>query len=122
MFDKFRDECGVFGIFGHPEAANLAYLGLYALQHRGQESAGICTSDGTTVYTHKAMGHVADIFPPVEARKFDEVKIPEVFVALADSESLPYEMIQAAAAELRRCRQETSRGGETNPNSSGLAS
>ena len=48
MFDKFRDECGVFGIFGHPEAANLTYLGLYALQHRGQESAGIAASDGTT--------------------------------------------------------------------------
>ena len=47
MFDKFREECGVFGIFGHPEAANLTYLGLYALQHRGQESAGIAASDGT---------------------------------------------------------------------------
>ncbi len=44
--DKFKDECGVFGIFGHPEAANLTYLGLYALQHRGQESAGIAASDG----------------------------------------------------------------------------
>ncbi len=44
--DKFREECGVFGIFGHPEAANLTYLGLYALQHRGQESAGIAASDG----------------------------------------------------------------------------
>src|SRR2546422_6794939 len=46
MLDKFKDECGVFGIFGHPEAANMAYLGLYALQHRGQESAGIAASDG----------------------------------------------------------------------------
>ena len=46
MLDKFKDECGVFGIFGHPEAANLAYLGLYALQHRGQESAGIAAADG----------------------------------------------------------------------------
>ena len=46
MFDKFKDECGVFGIFGNPEAANLTYLGLYALQHRGQESAGIVTADG----------------------------------------------------------------------------
>ena len=62
MFDKFHDECGVVAIYGHPEASKLAYLGLYALQHRGQESAGICTSDGTTVYTHKSMGHVADIF------------------------------------------------------------
>ena len=49
-------------IYGHPEASKLAYLGLYALQHRGQESAGICTSDGDQVYTHKSMGHVADIF------------------------------------------------------------
>jgi amidophosphoribosyltransferase len=60
--DKFREECGVFGIYGHTEAANLAYLGLYALQHRGQESAGIATSDGVRLQIHKAMGHVADGF------------------------------------------------------------
>ncbi len=64
MFDKFHDECGVFAIFGHPEAAKMAYLGLYALQHRGQESAGICTSDGDGVHCEKSMGHVADIFTP----------------------------------------------------------
>src|SRR4249920_4015709 len=58
--DKFKDECGVFGIFGHPEAANMTYLGLYALQHRGQESAGIAASDGTQVRTSRAMGYVAD--------------------------------------------------------------
>jgi amidophosphoribosyltransferase len=62
MFDKFREECGVVAIYGHPEAAKLAYLGLYALQHRGQESAGICTADGEEIHAHKAMGHVADIF------------------------------------------------------------
>ena len=62
MFDKFREECGVVAIYGHPEAAKMAYLGLYALQHRGQESAGICTSDGTTIHCRKDMGHVADIF------------------------------------------------------------
>ncbi len=62
MFDKFNDECGVFGIFGHPEAANLAYLGLYALQHRGQESCGIVASDGTRLRAHKGMGLVADVF------------------------------------------------------------
>ena len=62
MFDKFREECGVVAISGHPEAAKLAYLGLYALQHRGQESAGICTTDGREIYCHKSMGHVADIF------------------------------------------------------------
>src|ERR1700686_118620 len=64
MFDKFHDECGVFAIYGHPEAANLAYLGLYAIQHRGQESAGIVSSDGRQVHNFKSMGHVADIFTP----------------------------------------------------------
>ena len=60
--DKFRDECGVVAIYSHPEAETLAYLGLHALQHRGQESAGIVTSDGMTLHIHKAMGLVADIF------------------------------------------------------------
>src|SRR5580693_5742669 len=60
--DKFHDECGVVAIYGHPEASKLAYLGLYAQQHRGQESAGICTYGGGEVHTHKSMGHVADIF------------------------------------------------------------
>ena len=64
MLDKFHDECGVFAIYGHPEASKMAYLGLYALQHRGQESAGVCTSDGKEIHCHKAMGHVADIFTP----------------------------------------------------------
>lgn len=64
MFDKFREECGVMAVFGHPEAANLAYLGLYALQHRGQESAGIATTDGRHISLHRGMGLVADIFTP----------------------------------------------------------
>src|SRR5574338_971893 len=62
MLDKFRDECGVFGIYGHPEAANLTYLGLYALQHRGQESAGIATGDGEKIRVTRGMGLVADAF------------------------------------------------------------
>jgi amidophosphoribosyltransferase len=62
MFDKLHEECGVFGIYGHPDAANLTYLGLYALQHRGQESAGIVSSDGKQLFGQKAMGLVADIF------------------------------------------------------------
>ena len=62
MLDKFKDECGVFGIFGNPEAANLTYLGLYALQHRGQESAGIVTADGEHMRASRAMGHVAEAF------------------------------------------------------------
>ena len=60
--DAFHDECGVFGVFGHPEAANLVYLGLYALQHRGQESAGIVSSNGKSLISHRGMGLVADIF------------------------------------------------------------
>src|SRR2546430_6075716 len=62
--DHFHDECGVCGVFGHPEASNLAYLGLYALQHRGQESAGIVSSDGRELYVHRAMGEVEEIFQP----------------------------------------------------------
>ncbi len=54
--------CGVFGIFGHDEASHLTYLGLHALQHRGQESAGIVASDGQRLKSFRAMGHVADIF------------------------------------------------------------
>lgn len=60
--DKFKDECAVFGIYGHKEAANLTYLGLYALQHRGQESSGIVSSNGEHFYQEKAMGLVADIY------------------------------------------------------------
>src|SRR5437667_7084359 len=54
--------CGIFGIANHSDAANMTYLGLYALQHRGQESTGISSSDGAHLYTHRAMGHVADVF------------------------------------------------------------
>ena len=62
MFDKFNDECGVFGIYGHAEASKLTYLGLYALQHRGQESAGIASADGERVRAVREMGYVNDIF------------------------------------------------------------
>ncbi|ORJ53714.1 amidophosphoribosyltransferase [Geothermobacter hydrogeniphilus] len=62
MEEKFHDKCGVFGIFGHPEAANLTYLGLYALQHRGQESCGIVASDGNQLRAYRKMGLVSDVF------------------------------------------------------------
>ena len=62
MFDKFKEECAVMGVYGHPEAANLVYLGLYALQHRGQESSGIVSSDGKILISHRQMGLVADVF------------------------------------------------------------
>ena len=60
--DKLREECGVFGIFRHPEAAAHTALGLHALQHRGQESVGIVTTDGTQFHSHRALGHVGDNF------------------------------------------------------------
>ncbi len=60
--DKFHDECGLFGAWNHAEAANVVYLGLYALQHRGQESAGIASTDGHAFHLEKAMGWVADVF------------------------------------------------------------
>ena len=60
--DKLHEECGVAAIYGHPEASKLAYLSLYALQHRGQESAGIASSNGERLELHKAMGLVSDIF------------------------------------------------------------
>ena len=67
--DRFHDECGVFGVFNHPEAANLTYLGLHGLQHRGQESAGIVSSSGDRLYEEKGMGHVARIFKKKQLRR-----------------------------------------------------
>lgn len=61
--------CGIVGVYNHKEASNLAYLGLYALQHRGQEAAGIVSSDGQQLHTHRAMGLVADIFTEDQIHK-----------------------------------------------------
>src|SRR5437879_11538184 len=61
--DRLHEECGIFGVYAHGEdAANLTYFGLYALQHRGQESAGIAVSDGQRIRIHKEMGMVAQAF------------------------------------------------------------
>ncbi|MBI3949489.1 MAG: amidophosphoribosyltransferase [Acidobacteria bacterium] len=62
MQDKFHDECGVFGIYDHEHAAQLTYLGLYALQHRGQESAGIVACDGKELTAKRGMGYVSEVF------------------------------------------------------------
>src|SRR5262245_11138494 len=62
MMDKLKEECGVFGIFHHEEAARLTYLGIYALQHRGQESAGMVSSDSQRLFAYCGMGHVSEIF------------------------------------------------------------
>src|SRR5947209_5122104 len=60
--DRLREECGVFGIFGHPDAAAITALGLHALQHRGQEAAGIVTFDGTRFHSERRLGLVGDTF------------------------------------------------------------
>ncbi|MER3630739.1 MAG: amidophosphoribosyltransferase [Blastocatellia bacterium] len=60
--DKFKDECGIFGVYGHPEAATLTQLGLFALQHRGQEACGIVSSDGSELHQFRSIGLVADVF------------------------------------------------------------
>jgi amidophosphoribosyltransferase len=70
--DKLHEECGVFGIYGHPEAAAMTALGLHALQHRGQEAAGIVSFDGADFYTHKAMGLVDATFS--KAKIIDQLK------------------------------------------------
>lgn len=67
--DHFHDECGVFAIVGNNEASNMAYLGLHGLQHRGQESAGIVTSDGEQLHAYRRLGLVGDIFSPGVLKK-----------------------------------------------------
>ncbi len=87
--DHFHDECGVFGIFGHEEAAKFTYLGLYALQHRGQESAGIVSSDGADLHIHKGMGLVEEIFQPeVLAKLSGEAAIGHTRYSTAGDTSL----------------------------------
>ncbi len=94
MFDKLHEECGVFGIFGHPEAANLTYLGLYALQHRGQESCGIVASDGLRLHSHLGMGLVADVF-----------KRDDIFDNLPGSASIGHVRYSTAGGEgIKNCQ------------------
>src|SRR3546814_18589956 len=64
--DTLRDECGVFGVFGHPDAAALTALGLHALQHRGQEAAGLVSFDGEHFHSDRRMGLVGDHFSSVK--------------------------------------------------------
>src|SRR3954471_21948138 len=67
--DKLHEECGIFGIFGHPEASTLTQLGLFALQHRGQEACGIVSSDGAELYNFRSKGLIADVLNEETLRK-----------------------------------------------------
>ncbi len=69
VLDKLHEECGIFGIFGHPEASTLTQLGLFALQHRGQEACGIVSSDGVDLHQYRAIGLVADVLNEDVLRK-----------------------------------------------------
>ena len=74
--DRLREECGVFGVFGHPDSAQLTVLGLHALQHRGQEAVGIVTFDGTKFQSEKRLGLVGDNFTkqPIIEKLFQTLK------------------------------------------------
>ncbi len=107
MFDKFREECGVFGIFGNEEAARLTYLGLYALQHRGQESAGIVSSDGIQLRAELGMGHVNDIFHEKSlSRLFGKAAIGHVRYSTAGkvsiNEAQPF-LVKCAFGQIALC-------------------
>src|SRR3989304_5374051 len=72
--DRPREKCGVFGVYGHPDAARLTYFGLYALQHRGQESCGIVTGDGCRLIPHRGLGLGPGAFnPPLPRAPADAV-------------------------------------------------
>ena len=86
-----QEECGVFGIYNHSEASNLTYLGLYALQHRGQESCGIVSSDGNSLYAHKRMGLVADVFSN-----------PDVFKKLPGKSAIGHVRYSTAGASVEK--------------------
>jgi amidophosphoribosyltransferase len=87
--DELKEECGVFGVFNHDDAARLAYLGLYSLQHRGQESAGMVTSDGRRLHAHRGMGYVSEIFGHEQlARLPGQAAIGHVRYSTAGSVSL----------------------------------
>src|SRR5215210_5072426 len=71
LLDKFHEECGIFGIFGHAEASTLTQLGLFALQHRGQEACGIVSSDGAELHQFRSQGLVADVLNEAVLEKLE---------------------------------------------------
>ncbi len=107
--------CGIFGIANHPEAARMTYLGLYALQHRGQESTGISVSDGERVETYKAMGHVADVYSEKKLQRLTGTNAigHTRYSTAGDSSPENAQPISLAYAECRRtgCPARTRRSG-----------
>src|SRR5437667_145296 len=104
MLDSFHEECGVVGVYGHTEAANLVYLSLYALQHRGQESAGIVSTDGKVLLSHRGMGLVAlshngNLTNYVELRRRLEAD-GRIFQSGSDSEVILHLNAMSKAARL----------------------
>ena len=87
---SLNEECGVFGIWGHPEASNITYFGLHSLQHRGQEGAGIVSKEGTTLRGHRDLGLVSEVFRDKEKleRLVGESAIGHVRYATSGSNSI----------------------------------
>jgi hypothetical protein len=85
--DKFKDECGVMAVHNHLEASTMAYLGLHQLQHRGQESAGIVSSNGERLFIHKAMGEVAGSFPAIWLSDIRVTPLPVILLCSTRSPS-----------------------------------
>ena len=83
--ENIKEACGVFGIYNHPEAARITYLGLFALQHRGEEAAGICSSDGENLHLYKNKGLVGEIL--IQLGYIEEI---DVVVALIMQCGIPY--------------------------------
>ena len=72
--DRLREECGVFGIFGHPDAAAITALGLHALQHRGQEATGVVATDGERFHVVKGIGLVHDVYRDAQLETLPDVE------------------------------------------------
>ena len=114
--ERFKDECGIVGIHGHSEASNIAYLALYAMQHRGQESGGIVSSQGGEQFVHRGMGYVADVFTEkVFVLLFQTIDSADstlraVSSFLCGTQEQQYGLGTASAARKEKGRKEPSRG------------
>ena len=90
--DKLREECGIFGIWGADSASSFVALGIHALQHRGQEAAGIVSFDGTNYHAHRAMGHVAGNFDRDDIIRKLSGNVADEYALLVAGEEIPFEL------------------------------